>query len=89
MMPIATPPFYTGEMRPVVSNTQAAGAQSQAADHRRNDQPIQRLYAAGELAVRSATYSAGGNISKCSSPADCRARIAARRLIDRRHACPC
>jgi succinate dehydrogenase/fumarate reductase flavoprotein subunit len=67
MMPIATPPFYTGEVWPVVSNTQGGpvhNAKQQIIDV--NEKPIPRLYAAGELGSSFGhLYLAGGNISEC------------------------
>ncbi|MCC6889526.1 MAG: FAD-binding protein [Hyphomicrobiales bacterium] len=67
MMPIATPPFYMGEMWPVVSNTQGGpvhNPRQQIIDV--NEAPIPRLYAAGELGSSFGhLYLAGGNISEC------------------------
>ncbi len=67
MMPIAHPPFYTGKVWPVVSNTQGGpvhNARQQIVDV--NDSPIPRLYAAGELGSSFGhLYLAGGNISEC------------------------
>ena len=67
MMPIGRPPFYTGEVWPVVSNTQGGpvhSAKQQIIDV--NDKPIPRLYAAGELGSSFGyLYLAGGNISEC------------------------
>lgn len=67
MMPIAHPPFYMGEVWPVVSNTQGGpvhNGHQQIIDV--NDEPIPRLYAAGELGSSFGhLYLAGGNISEC------------------------
>ncbi len=67
MMPIAHSPFYVGEVWPVVSNTQGGpvhNARQQIIDV--NDNPIPRLYAAGELGSSFGhLYLAGGNISEC------------------------
>ena len=67
MMPIRHPPFYTGKIWPVVSNTQGGpvhNAKQQIIDV--NKAPISRLYAAGELGSSFGyLYLAGGNISEC------------------------
>jgi len=67
MMPIQHAPFYTGQVWPVVSNTQggpAHDAQQRIIDV--SQQPIPRLYAAGELGSSFGhLYLAGGNISEC------------------------
>ncbi len=67
MMPIQRAPFFTGEVWPVVSNTQGGpvhNARQQIVDV--NDSPIPRLYAAGELGSSFGyLYLAGGNISEC------------------------
>ena len=67
MMPIRHAPFYTGEVWPVVSNTQGGpvhNGRQQIVDV--NDKPIARLYAAGELGSSFGhLYLAGGNISEC------------------------
>jgi succinate dehydrogenase/fumarate reductase flavoprotein subunit len=67
MMPIQHPPFYTGEIWPVVSNTQGGpvhNPKQQVIDV--NEQAIPRLYAAGELGSSFGhLYLAGGNISEC------------------------
>lgn len=67
MMPIQHAPFYTGKVWPVVSNTQGGpvhNAKQQIIDV--NDNPIPRLYAAGELGSSFGhLYLAGGNISEC------------------------
>jgi succinate dehydrogenase/fumarate reductase flavoprotein subunit len=67
MMPIQHAPFYTGEVWPVVSNTQGGpvhNARQQIIDV--NEHPIPRLYAAGELGSSFGhLYLAGGNISEC------------------------
>jgi succinate dehydrogenase/fumarate reductase flavoprotein subunit len=67
MMPIRHPPFYTGQVWPVVSNTQGGpvhNAKQQIIDV--GKQPIPRLYAAGELGSSFGyLYLAGGNIAEC------------------------
>jgi succinate dehydrogenase/fumarate reductase flavoprotein subunit len=67
MMKIQRPPFYAGEVWPVVSNTQGGpvhDARQRIIDA--DDQPIQRLYAAGELGSSFGhLYLAGGNIAEC------------------------
>ncbi|HZP87448.1 MAG TPA: FAD-dependent oxidoreductase [Burkholderiales bacterium] len=67
MMRISEPPFYAGEVWPVVINTQGGpvhDARQRVLDtHRR---PIPRLYAAGELgSVFGHVYMAGGNLAEC------------------------
>jgi succinate dehydrogenase/fumarate reductase flavoprotein subunit len=65
--PIATPPFYSGEVWPVVSNTQ--GALKHDTRQRVLDsfgEPIPRLYVAGELgSAWGFLYLSGGNLSEC------------------------
>jgi succinate dehydrogenase/fumarate reductase flavoprotein subunit len=65
--PVATPPFYCGEVWPVVSNTQ--GALTHDVGQRVLDtfgQPIPRLYVAGELgSIWGFLYLSGGNLSEC------------------------
>jgi succinate dehydrogenase/fumarate reductase flavoprotein subunit len=67
MMPIQHPPFYTGKVWPVVSNTQGGpmhDARQRVIDV--SDRPIPRLFAAGELGSSFGhLYLAGGNISEC------------------------
>jgi succinate dehydrogenase/fumarate reductase flavoprotein subunit len=66
-VPVATPPYYFGEVWPVVSNTQGALAH----DTRQRvldsfGQPIPGLYVAGELgSIWGFLYLAGGNLSEC------------------------
>jgi succinate dehydrogenase/fumarate reductase flavoprotein subunit len=66
-MPVAEPPFYYGEVWPVVSNTQ--GALVHDTRQRVLDtygEPIPRLYVAGELgSIWGFLYLAGGNLSEC------------------------
>lgn len=66
-VPVATPPFYCGEVWPVVSNTQ--GALAHDSDQRVLDtdgNPIPRLYVAGELgSIWGFLYLSGGNLSEC------------------------
>jgi succinate dehydrogenase/fumarate reductase flavoprotein subunit len=67
MMKIQRPPFYAGEVWPVLSNTQGGpvhDAKQRIIDV--NDQPIPRLYAAGEMGSSFGhLYLAGGNIAEC------------------------
>jgi len=75
--PIKEPPFYFGEVWPVVSNTQ--GALVHDAEQRVLDtfgRAIPRLYVAGELgSVWGFLYLSGGNLSECLASG----RIAGRR----------
>ena len=67
IMKIQRPPFYAGEVWPVVSNTQGGPVH----DSRQriidvDDKPIARLFAAGELGSSFGhLYLAGGNIAEC------------------------
>ncbi len=65
--PIAAPPYYYGEVWPVVSNTQ--GALQHDVRQRVLDpfgHPIPRLYVAGELgSIWGFLYLSGGNLSEC------------------------
>lgn len=67
MMRIRRGPFYGGEVWPVVSNTQGGpvhNAKQQIIDV--NDQPIPRLYAAGEMGSGYGhLYLSGGNLAEC------------------------
>jgi succinate dehydrogenase/fumarate reductase flavoprotein subunit len=67
MVRIATPPFYFAELYPVCSNTH--GGPVHDAEQRVIDafgQPINRLYAAGELGgVFGHLYISGGNLAEC------------------------
>ena len=67
MVPIASPPFYVGEIWPIVSNTQ--GGPKHDGKQRIIDvhgDPIPRLYAAGEMgSCFGHLYLAGGNIAEC------------------------
>jgi succinate dehydrogenase/fumarate reductase flavoprotein subunit len=67
MMPLATPPFYAGDVYPMVSNTQGGpvhNARQQIIDV--FGTPIPRLYAAGELgSAFGFLYLSGGNLSEC------------------------
>jgi succinate dehydrogenase/fumarate reductase flavoprotein subunit len=64
---IRTPPFYAGEVWPVVSNTQ--GGPEHDASQRIidvNGAPIPRLYAAGEMgSAFGHLYLSGSNITEC------------------------
>jgi predicted oxidoreductase len=66
-VPILSPPFYGGEVWPVVSNTQ--GSLAHDAGQRVLDtfgQAIPRLYVAGELgSIWGFLYLSGGNLSEC------------------------
>ena len=67
MMPIETPPYYVGEIWPMVSNTQGGPVHN----GRRQiinvfGEPIPRLYSAGELgSAFGFLYLSGGNLSEC------------------------
>jgi succinate dehydrogenase/fumarate reductase flavoprotein subunit len=67
MMPIDTPPYYIGEIWPLVSNTQGGpvhNARRQIMDV--FSQPIRRLYSAGEIgSAFGFLYLSGGNLSEC------------------------
>ena len=67
MAPIKTPPFYFGEVWPIVSNTQGGpvhDARQRVLDPFR--EPIPRLYEAGELgSIWGHLYLCGGNLSEC------------------------
>lgn len=67
MMKIQRPPYYAGQVWPVLSNTQGGpvhDAKQRIIDV--NDQPIPRLYAAGEMGSSFGhLYLAGGNIAEC------------------------
>ena len=67
MMKIQRPPFYAGQVWPVVSNTQ--GGPEHDALQRIIDvegEPIPRLYAAGELgSAWGHLYMSGGNLAEC------------------------
>ncbi len=67
MMKIQRPPFYAGEVWPVVSNTQ--GGPEHDAHQRIIDvegNPIPRLYAAGEMgSAWGHLYMSGGNLAEC------------------------
>lgn len=69
MMPIKTSPFYAVAVWPVITNTQGGpvhDAQQRVLDA--FDQPIPRLYAAGELGSFFAhLYELGGNLGECFS----------------------
>ena len=67
MTRIDTPPYYVGGVWPVVSNTQG-GPVHNAAQQIMNvfDEPIPRLYAAGELgSAFGYLYLSGANLSEC------------------------
>ena len=67
MMKIQRPPFYAGEVWPVVSNTQGGpehDAKQRIIDV--EDKPIPRLYAAGEMgSAWGHLYMSGGNLAEC------------------------
>jgi succinate dehydrogenase/fumarate reductase flavoprotein subunit len=68
MMPLDTPPYYGGEIWPMVSNTHGGpvhNAQRQIMDV--FGRPIPRLYSAGELgSAFGFLYLSGGNLSECA-----------------------
>ena len=67
MTPIRKPPFYFGEVWPIVSNTQGGPVH----DRRQRvlnpfGEPIPRLFEAGELgSIWGHLYLCGGNLSEC------------------------
>ena len=65
--PVSQPPFYCGQMWPVVSNTQ--GALAHDVEQRVLNpygEPIERLYVAGELgSIWGFLYLSGGNLAEC------------------------
>lgn len=65
--PVSQPPYYFGEMWPVVSNTQ--GALAHDVEQRVLNpfgEPIGRLYVAGELgSIWGFLYLSGGNLAEC------------------------
>jgi succinate dehydrogenase/fumarate reductase flavoprotein subunit len=66
-VPIATPPFYFGQVWPVVSNTQGGPAHDES-QHVVNPfgEPIPGLYVAGELgSIWGHLYLSGGNLAEC------------------------
>ena len=80
MMALRTPPYYAGEIWPVVINTHGGpvhNAHQQVLDP--YGEPIPRLYAAGELGgVFGHIYMAGGNLAECFVGGRNAARHAAR-----------
>ncbi len=80
MMALRTPPYYAGEIWPVVINTHGGpvhNAHQQVLDP--YGEPIPRLYAAGELGgVFGHIYMAGGNLAECFVGGGNAARHAAR-----------
>lgn len=67
MMKIQRPPFYAGQVWPVVSNTQGGPEHD---EHQRviavDDTPIPRLYAIGECgSAWGHLYMSGGNLAEC------------------------
>lgn len=80
MMKVETPPFYCAEVWPVCSNTHG-GPVHDARQQVLNafDEPIPRLYAAGELGgVFGHLYLGGGNMAECFVGGWTAARHAAR-----------
>lgn len=67
MTPIVTPPYYVAEVWPVVSNTQGGPVHNERQQILNPyDEPIPRLFAAGELGSSFGhLYLSGGNISEC------------------------
>ncbi len=80
--PLAVPPFYAAEVRPIVSNTQ--GGPVHDAEQRVLDPfgaPIPGLYAAGECgSAFGHVYLSGGNLAECFVGGGIAGRNAARRL---------
>jgi succinate dehydrogenase/fumarate reductase flavoprotein subunit len=79
-VPIATPPFYFGEVWPVVSNTQGGPVH----DERQRvldpfGEPIPGLYVAGELgSIWGYLYLSGGNLAECFITGRIAGEVAAR-----------
>ena len=67
MFPIRNPPFYAGEVWPVVSNTQGGPVHDSRQRILNVDgEPIPRLFAAGEMGSSFGhLYLSGGNVSEC------------------------
>jgi len=67
MTPIKTPPYYTGEVWPVVSNTQGGPVRNSKQQVLNTfGEPIPRLYEAGELgSIWGYLYLVGANLSEC------------------------
>ncbi len=67
MVEVKTPPFYFGEIWPVVSNTQGGPVHSAKQEILNSfGEPIPRLYAAGELgSAFGHLYMSGGNLAEC------------------------
>jgi succinate dehydrogenase/fumarate reductase flavoprotein subunit len=80
MLPLTTPPYYAGEVRQLVSNTQ--GGPVHDAEQRVLDpfgEPIPGLFAAGELgSAFGHLYMSGGNIAECFVGGEIAGRNAAR-----------
>jgi predicted oxidoreductase len=67
MMPISEPPYYAGQVWPLVNNTQG-GPVHDARQRVLNPygEPVSGLYAAGELgSAFGYLYISGGNIAEC------------------------
>ena len=67
MVPVRTPPFYVGEVWPMVSNTQG-GPRHDARQRVLTafGEPIPHLYEAGELgSIWGHLYMSGGNLAEC------------------------
>jgi succinate dehydrogenase/fumarate reductase flavoprotein subunit len=83
MLPIATPPFYGAKVWPVVSNTQG-GPMHDAGQHVLDafEQPIPRLYAAGECgSLFGHLYMSGGNLAECFIGGRIAGRAAAAEMV--------
>lgn len=67
MAPLRTPPFYVGQVWPMVINTQGGPARNSRQEVLDAfGAPIPRLYAAGELgSVFGHLYLSGGNLAEC------------------------
>ena len=82
LRPIADPPFYAAEVRPIVSNTQ--GGPVHDAEQRVLDPfgaPIPGLFAAGECgSAFGHLYLSGGNLAECFIGGAIAGRNAARRM---------
>lgn len=67
MVPIKKPPFYVGQVWPMVINTQGGPVRNARQQVMNNfGEPIPRLFAAGELgSVFGHLYISGGNLAEC------------------------
>ena len=79
LVPVAKPPFYAGQIWPVISNTQG-GPRHDPRQQVLNpfDEPVAGLYVAGELgSIWGSLYLVGGNLAECFITGDIAGREAA------------